>query len=504
MQFLEVAFCNFAPLTTSIMQTLQSIFKGIVLKGLNSEKAQTIVANLCIDSRRVQPQALFVAIKGTAQDGHAYIDAAVRAGAVAILCEEMPPEVIQQKVICLQVSDTSEVLGLAAANFFGNPSQKMNVVGVTGTNGKTTSVTLLADLYEALGYRVGMIGTVENRIAGQRHTATHTTPDAIQLQALLAKMLEADCTHVFMEVSSHAIAQRRIAGLCFRAAAFTNLTHDHLDYHGTFANYLAAKKRLFDDLPKEAFALTNNDDKNGSVMLQNCSASRLSYSLKRLANFKGKIISNSFEGLELEINEQRASFMLTGEFNAYNLLLVYGVAVQMGEEPNTILQKLSALGGAKGRFERLISPQRVFGIVDYAHTPDALENVLQTILKGKNAQQRVITVVGCGGNRDATKRPKMAKIAAQMSQKVLLTSDNPRFEEPEAILADMKAGLDDNDLDKTELILDRRLAIQRAVVLAKGQDIILIAGKGHENYQEVAGVKHHFDDLEELKKAFGL
>ncbi|TAF30797.1 MAG: UDP-N-acetylmuramoyl-L-alanyl-D-glutamate--2,6-diaminopimelate ligase [Cytophagales bacterium] len=486
------------------MKSLASVLSRVHVLEQSRNLADINISDIAIDSRLVKDNTFFVAMRGLATDGHTYIDKAVEQGAVAILCEELPSEAIQAKVCCVRVANTADALGLAASEFFDNPSHQMIVIGVTGTNGKTTTTTLLADLYEALGYKVGLIGTVANRVAGQVQISEFTTPDAVQLQKLLNGMHQAGCQYVFMEVSSHAIAQRRIAGLKFTGVAFTNLTHDHLDYHGTFANYLAAKKNLFDEVSPQSFALTNIDDKNGLVMLQNCKGKHLTYSLKRAADNKGRLLSNTLEGLLLEINGIKANFVLTGEFNAYNLLLVYGVAVQLGEKPQRVLELLSASHGAKGRFERIISPNKIFGIVDYAHTPDALENVLQTIKKGKSSSQRIFTVVGCGGNRDKTKRPIMAKIAAQMSHKAILTSDNPRMEEPSQILKDMQEGLTDELKVQTLVIENRREAIQKAVSLACPYDIILVAGKGHENYQDIGGTKHFFDDLEELKQCFAL
>jgi UDP-N-acetylmuramoyl-L-alanyl-D-glutamate--2,6-diaminopimelate ligase len=452
------------------------------------------VSGIVFDSRKVEAGSAFVAVPGTQVDGHEFIATALEKGATAIICERLP-ESIQDGITYVQVVNSSKALGIMASNFFDNPSEKIKVVAVTGTNGKTTTVTLLHQLYVAMGYSTGLLSTVENKINSEVIPATHTTPDAVSVQALLRRMVDSGCTHCFMEASSHAILQERIAGLKLAGAVFTNITHDHLDYHGTFDEYIKAKKKLFDELPKDAFALVNGDDKRGLVMLQNCKATHQTFALKTSADFKAKIISNTLEGLELDIHGKLIWFRMIGAFNAYNLLGVLGVAVLLGEVEDEVLQTLSAIRGAKGRFDR-ISIGGIIAIVDYAHTPDALDNVLKTINGVRTGNEQLITVVGCGGNRDKTKRPIMAKIAVSESNKAIFTSDNPRFEEPMEILKEMQAGVGPTDLRKTLTIEDRREAIKTAVMLSKKGDIILIAGKGHEDYQEIKGVKHHFDDTE--------
>ncbi|RIV27313.1 UDP-N-acetylmuramoyl-L-alanyl-D-glutamate--2,6-diaminopimelate ligase [Fibrisoma montanum] len=464
------------------------------------------ITNLTIDSRRVGPGSLFVAVRGTVADGHTFIDTAIEQGATAILCEELPANRADQ-VAYIQVQHSARALGLIAANFYEQPSQRLKLVGVTGTNGKTSVATLLFRLFRSLGYRCGLLSTVQNQIDDQVIPTTHTTPDVVTINELLIRMLETGCTHVFMEVSSHAVVQERIAGLTFAGGIFTNITHDHLDFHGTFDNYIKAKKGFFDLLPLTAFALTNVDDKRGLVMLQNTVARKESYSLQTLATFKGKVLADSLFGLNMQIDDREVWFKLIGRFNAYNLLAVYGAAVLLGEEAEDVLTQLSGLTPPPGRFEQVISETNVVGIVDYAHTPDALQNVLETIdglRHGDEAGQRprVITVVGCGGNRDAAKRPIMAEIACKLSDRVILTSDNPRNEDPMAILEQMQTGIPPVDFKKTLTIEDRRDAIRQAVLLARPHDIILVAGKGHETYQEINGVKYDFDDREVLREAF--
>jgi UDP-N-acetylmuramoyl-L-alanyl-D-glutamate--2,6-diaminopimelate ligase len=452
------------------------------------------VSGIVFDSRKVEERSAFVAVPGTQVDGHEFIATALEKGATVIVCERLP-EVIQEGITYVQVVNSAKALGIMASNFFDNPSEKIKVVAVTGTNGKTTTVTLLHQLFVAMGYSTGLLSTVENKINSEVIPATHTTPDAVSVQALLRKMVDSGCTHCFMEASSHAIVQERIAGLKLAGAVFTNITHDHLDYHGTFDEYIKAKKKLFDELPKDAFALVNGDDKRGLVMLQNCKATHQTFALKTSADFKAKILSNTLEGLELDIHGKQIWFRMIGAFNAYNLLGVLGVAVLLGEDEDEVLRALSGIRGAKGRFDR-ISIGGIIAIVDYAHTPDALENVLKTINGVRTGNEQLITVVGCGGNRDKTKRPVMAKIAVSESTKAIFTSDNPRFEDPMDILREMQAGVGPSDLRKTLTIEDRREAIKTAVMLSKKGDIILIAGKGHEDYQEIKGVKHHFDDAE--------
>lgn len=460
-----------------------------------------VVQKLILDSRSVSPGSLFIALRGTQTDGHQYIDTAVNAGASAILCEELPAQ-INAAVTYIKATDSAEVMGLVAANFYDHPSQKMTLVGVTGTNGKTSVATFLFQLFRKLGYRCGLLSTVQNQVEDEVIPSTHTTPDSIALNQLLATMLQKGCTHVFMEVSSHSVVQHRITGLHFAGGIFTNITHDHLDFHKTFDNYIKAKKGFFDNLPKTAFALVNVDDRRGSVMVQNTKARIETYSLQTLATFKGKIISDTLAGMHMDINMQEVWFRVIGRFNAYNLLSVYGAAVLLGENPEAVLTELSALKSPPGRFEQFHSNSHIVGIVDYAHTPDALENVLETITHLRSGNEKVITVVGCGGNRDATKRPKMAEIACKYSNRVILTSDNPRFEEPMDILDQMRKGVPPLDYKKTSVIEDRKEAIFRAYEEANPDDIILIAGKGHETYQDVKGVKHHFDDKEVLGLAF--
>ncbi|MCU0369035.1 MAG: UDP-N-acetylmuramoyl-L-alanyl-D-glutamate--2,6-diaminopimelate ligase [Cyclobacteriaceae bacterium] len=453
------------------------------------------VKGICFDSRKVKPGFLFIAISGTQSDGHAFIETAIASGATAIVAEKFP-ENISDQITYVLVKSSAKALGFIASNFYGNPSDKLKLVGVTGTNGKTTVVTLLFKLFTELGYRCGMLSTVVNRIVDNTIPATHTTPDPIQINELLVKMLEANCTHCFMEVSSHAVVQGRIDGLHFTGALFTNITHDHLDYHHTFESYIRAKKGFFDALSSDAFALVNSDDKRGMVMLQNCKAKKYTYAIKKLADFKAKIITNTIEGLELEIGERNVWFKLIGNFNAYNLLTVYGAASLLGEDPETVLLRLSGLTAASGRFEIVMPGSRQIAIVDYAHTPDALKNVLETIEQLRSGNEQIISVVGCGGDRDRTKRPLMAAIACKYSHKVILTSDNPRSEDPMEIIKEMQQGITATDARKTLVIVDREEAIKTACMLAKEKDIILVAGKGHENYQEIKGVKHPFDDKE--------
>ncbi len=452
------------------------------------------ITALTLDSREAGPGVAFCALRGTATDGHKFIETAVAQGLAAVVCEMLPATMAPGTAYVL-VPDSSAALAHMAAAFHGHPSRQLKLIGVTGTNGKTTCATLLHKLLRELGYHAGLLSTVQNQIDEEVIPATHTTPDAIRLNALLARMVAAGCTHVCMEVSSHAVAQHRITGLRFAGGVFTNLTHDHLDYHGTFDNYLKAKKGFFDALPKTAFALTNADDKRGPVMLQNTAARRETYSLRGAATFRAKLIANEVHGLHLEIEGREILFRLIGVFNAYNLLAVYGAAVLLGEDPTEVLTILSGLTTAPGRFEPVLSEKKgITGIVDYAHTPDALENVLQTLLEIRQPTQQIITVVGCGGNRDAAKRPIMANLAARFSNQVILTADNPRFEDPNEILAQMQAGVTAPDSAKVRTVADRRAAIEAAVQLAEANDIVLVAGKGHENYQEIRGVKAPFDD----------
>lgn len=464
------------------------------------------ISSVTFDSRKVKKDTLFVATRGTATDGHQYIDKAIEAGAVAIVCEELP-ENKKENVTYIKVTDSTHALGFIACNYFDNPSRKIKLVGVTGTNGKTTTVTLLFNLFRTLGYNVGLLSTVQNKINNTVIPATHTTPDALSLNELLSVMVEQGCEYAFMEVSSHAVVQNRIAGIQFTGAIFTNITHDHLDYHKTFDEYIKAKKKFFDTLPEEAFAITNKDDKNGMVMLQNTKAHKYSYSIKNVADYKCKIIENHLNGLLLNINNHEVWVKLIGTFNAYNVLAVFAAAHLLKQDVINILTTLSNLNSVEGRFQYVKSETGIIGIVDYAHTPDALKNVLETIKDIRTGNENVITLVGCGGDRDAAKRPIMADIACQYSNKVILTSDNPRTEDPEEILNQMQAGVQATDFKKTLRISDRREAIKTACTLAQKGDIILIAGKGHEKYQEIKGVKHPFDDLEILKetiKAMGI
>jgi UDP-N-acetylmuramoyl-L-alanyl-D-glutamate--2,6-diaminopimelate ligase len=462
------------------------------------------VSDVQIDSRRVKKGSLFVAVKGSVADGHLFIDKAIDNGAAAVVAEQVP-ESKNEKVVYVQVENSAAAAGVIAHNFFGRPSEKIELVGVTGTNGKTTIATLLYKLFTRLGYTCGLISTVENKIAEKVIPATHTTPDAVSLNELLKQMADDGCTHVFMETSSHAVHQHRVTGLRYTGGIFSNITHDHLDYHKTFDEYIRVKKAFFDSLSSTAFAISNADDKRGQVMLQNTQAKKYYYSLRTVADFKGKIIDNSLSGLQMMVNDLEVHFRLIGEFNAYNLLAVYGAAVCMGEEKQNVLTALSELSGAEGRFDYLVSPkEKVIAIVDYAHTPDALLNVLATIKKLRKGFEQVITVVGCGGDRDKTKRPVMAEVACEHSDKAIFTSDNPRTEEPEQIIKDMENGLAASYKRKYISITDRKEAIKTAISLAKQEDIILIAGKGHEKYQEIKGVRNHFDDKEVVKDFFEL
>jgi UDP-N-acetylmuramoyl-L-alanyl-D-glutamate--2,6-diaminopimelate ligase len=462
------------------------------------------VADLQLDSRKIGKGSCFIAVKGVAADGHAFIDTAIEKGAAVIVCEKMPA-VLNENITYVEVDNSTAAAGFISHNFYGEPSTKIKLVGVTGTNGKTTIATLLFKLFTALDYKCGLISTVQNQISAKIIPATHTTPDAVSLNALLKQMVDEGCEYVFMEVSSHAIHQHRISGLQFAGALFSNITHDHLDYHKTFDEYIRVKKSWFDNLSAAAFAISNADDKRGTVMLQNTAAKKYFYSLKTLADFKGKILENSLTGLHLLVNDVEVHFKLIGEFNAYNLLAVYGAAICLGEDKSRVLQVLSGLDGAEGRFDYSVSKQdRVIGIVDYAHTPDALLNVLATIKKLKQGNEQVITVVGCGGDRDKTKRPVMAEVACEYSDKVILTSDNPRSEDPLEILNDMQAGVNTAAKKKVISIADRKEAIKTAVSLAQKEDIVLIAGKGHEKYQDIKGIKYDFDDKKVLYEMFEL
>ena len=457
------------------------------------------ISSIVFDSRKVKKDSLFVATKGAADDGHIYIQKAIESGAIAIVCEEIPKDKNDQ-ITYVKVTDSTYALGVMACNYYDNPSEKLKLVGITGTNGKTTTVTLLFNLFKSLGYSVGLLSTVQNKINNTVIPSTHTTPDAITLNELLFKMEEQGCEFVFMEVSSHAIVQNRIAGINFTGALFSNITHDHLDYHKTFDEYIKAKKQFFNLLPSTAFALTNRDDKNGMVMLQNTKANKYTYGLKNIADYKCKIIESHLNGLLLNIDNHEVWVKLIGTFNAYNILSVYATAVLLKQDITSVLTALSNLNSVEGRFQYVKSPNGVIGIIDYAHTPDALKNVLETVKEIRSGSEQVITLVGCGGDRDSAKRPIMAAIACEYSNKVILTSDNPRTEDPEEILNQMQAGINPVDVKKVLRITDRREAIKIACSFSSKGDIILIAGKGHEKYQEINGVKHDFDDLEILKE----
>ncbi|MFC4263427.1 UDP-N-acetylmuramoyl-L-alanyl-D-glutamate--2,6-diaminopimelate ligase [Ferruginibacter yonginensis] len=474
--------------------------------GIKAVQGSTDVAvnSLHIDSRSVMSNSCFIAIKGVVVDGHDFIETAIKNGAIAIIVEQLPT-MLHDGITYVTVDNTGVAAGIMAHHFYNEPSAQFKLVGVTGTNGKTTVATMLYNLFTKLGYVCGLVSTVENRIAGKVFTATHTTPDAISLNKLLHQMATAHCEYVFMESSSHAIHQQRIAGLQFTGALFTNITHDHLDYHKTFDEYIRVKKSWFDGLPATAFAISNADDKRGTVMLQNTAAKKYYYSLKTLADFKGKILDNSLAGLHMLVNDVDVHFKLIGGFNAYNLLAVYGAGICLGIAKDELLIALSSIEGAEGRFEYSVSKtESIIGIVDYAHTPDALLNVLATIKNLKRGHEKVITVVGCGGNRDKAKRPIMAQVACEYSDKVILTSDNPRTENPADILKDMEAGVNVVARRKTISIADRYEAIKTAISFATADDIVLIAGKGHEKYQEINGVKHDFDDKQVLLDLFDL
>ena len=482
---------------------LKEILYKVNIRAVSGNTAIEI-KNLQSDSRLVTPGTCFIAIKGTLSDGHHFIEDAIAKGAVAVVVEHLPA-IIHAHITYVEVAETNVAAGLMSHNFYGEPSRQLKVVGVTGTNGKTTIATLLWKLFTSLGYKCGLISTVQNQIGNEIIPSTHTTPDAIHLNALLKRMADEQCTYVFMECSSHAIHQHRITGIDFAAAVFSNISHDHLDYHNTFDEYIRVKKSWFDSLPKSAIALSNADDKRGVVMLQNTAAKKCFYSLKTLADFKGKILENGLTGLHMTVNDLEVHFKLIGEFNAYNLLAVYGVAVCLGEDKYEVLQMLSTLTGAEGRFDYSLSHHKnVVGIVDYAHTPDALLNVLVTIKNLRQGEQKIITVVGCGGNRDNSKRPLMAEVACQYSDKVILTSDNPRNEDPLEILKQMEAGVNVVSRKKCITIADRKEAIKTAVSFSDKEDIVLVAGKGHEKYQEIKGVKYDFDDKKVLNEMFEL
>ena len=480
---------------------LSELIKGIRVEEVIGD-VQCDIADVHIDSRRVANGHLFVAMRGTQVDGHKYIQSAIEKGAVAIVCEQLP-EALTEGVVYVRVTNSEEVVGPIATAFNGYPTDKVRLIGVTGTNGKTTIATLLYNMFRAMGYKVGLVSTVCNYIDDVAIPTEHTTPDAITLNALLGRMADEGCKYVFMEVSSHSVAQHRIGGLKFAGGIFTNLTRDHMDYHKTVDNYLRAKKAFFDALPKDAFVVTNADDKNGLVMTQNTRAKVYTYSLRSLADFKGRILEHYFDGMLLEINKVEVFVQFIGKFNASNLLAVYGAACMLGKRPEEVLTILSTLRSVNGRFEALHSPAGYTAIVDYAHTPDAITNVLNAIHEVQGGKGRVITVVGAGGNRDKGKRPLMAQEAVKGSDRVIITSDNPRFEDPQEIINDMLAGLTPAQRTSVLSIVDRREAIRTACMLAEKGDVILVAGKGHETYQDVQGVKHHFDDKEVLREVFG-
>jgi UDP-N-acetylmuramoyl-L-alanyl-D-glutamate--2,6-diaminopimelate ligase len=481
------------------MMMIEEILRDIEIVSVSGNLKEQVNA-IVFDSRKVEKGCLFVAVKGTKTDGHDYISQAVISGASAILCERIPEPAGKPPNIIV-VKDTSSALGIAASNFYGNPSSSLKLVGVTGTNGKTTIATLLYRTFRKLGFKCGLFSTVCNFIEDKELPATHTTPDPVQLNMLMSEMVKTGCDYAFMEVSSHSVDQNRIAGLKFSGGIFTNLTHDHLDYHVTFDNYLAAKKKFFDTLPRNSFALANSDDRNGKVMLQNCSAKKYMFSTKGIADFRASVIEQRFEGMGLKIDGEEVWTRFIGDFNASNLLAVYAASVLLGAPKREVLTILSDLWSVPGRLETIRGTGSITGIVDYAHTPDALLNVIETVNKIRQGGSRLITVVGAGGDRDRTKRPKMAVITAAGSDKVILTSDNPRSEDPEKILDDMEAGITPDLKKKVIRIADRREAIKAAVLMADRGDVILVAGKGHETYQEIKGVRHHFDDREELSKA---
>ena len=480
---------------------LNDLLREIQYTRLVLPKDEVEVKSVNIDSRLVDAGGMFIAIKGTQADGHAYIQAAEEKGATAIVCENIP-EKQSPNVAYIVVADAQAVAGKLATTFYGNPSQQLRLVGVTGTNGKTTIATLLYELFKEMGHKCGLLSTVCNYIDGKAYPSTHTTPDAISLNSLLAQMVDAGCEYAFMEVRSHALAQERVGGLEFAGGIFTNLTRDHMDFHETMENYLKAKKSFFDNLPRNAFAITNLDDKNGPVMVQNCRGDVKSYSTRTMGDYKARLVETHLDGMILEFNNREFSTLLTGRFNISNLLAIYGAAVELGKDPEEVLRVMSILRPVSGRFETLHSPDGVSAIVDYAHTPDALKNVLGTINEVLRGRGNVITVVGAGGNRDKGKRPIMAVEAVKGSNRVILTSDNPRFEEPQDIINDMLAGLNDEQRKNVISIVDRKEAIRTACALAQKGDVILVAGKGHEDYQDVKGVKHHFDDKEIIREIF--
>jgi len=479
-----------------------SILKDILYKvAIEAVKGSTEIAvnNIDFDSRKIEENDVFIAIRGTVADGHEFIETAINKGAIAIICDTFPENIVAG-VTYVQVKDTNRALAYMASNFYGNPSSNLKLVGITGTNGKTTIASLLFQLFKKAGYKVGLLSTVKNVVDNVEYKSMLTTSDSITINKFLKQMNDAGVEYCFMEVSSHGIAQKRTEGLQFAGGVFTNLSHDHLDYHKTFAEYRDVKKIFFDQLPKSAFALVNSDDKNGPIMLQNTGAKKLTYALKSYADYRAQILENQLSGLLLKVNEQEVWVRLIGTFNAYNLLAIYGTAIELGLDNLEVLRLLSELESVSGRFQFIVSKDNITAVVDYAHTPDALENVLKTIEDIRTKNEQLITVVGCGGDRDKTKRPIMANIASTLSDKAILTSDNPRTENPEAIIEDMEKGVEPQNYKKTLAILDRKQAIKTACQLAQPNDIILIAGKGHETYQEINGVRHDFDDMKIVKE----
>lgn len=480
------------------MKILKDILYKVAIESV-AGSTEVGIQKIEFDSRKVESNDVFVAIRGSLSDGHDYIEKVVQLGAKAIICDTLPQN-IEKEVTYIQVKDTNAALAFIAANYFGDPSSKLKLVGVTGTNGKTTIASLLFQLFQKAGFKVGLLSTVKIMVDYTEYSATHTTPDSITINHYLNEMIEAGVTHCFMEVSSHGIHQKRTEALHFVGGIFTNLSHDHLDYHATFAEYRDVKKTFFDSLPKTAFALSNIDDKNGTVMLQNTAARKFTYALKSYADFKATILESQLSGLLLKVNDNEVWVKLIGTFNAYNVLAIYGTAVELGMDSLEALRLLSDLESVSGRFQYIVTDSKITAIVDYAHTPDALENVLKTVDDIRTKNEQLITVVGCGGNRDKTKRPIMAKIATDLSDKAILTSDNPRNEDPEVILDEMEQGVEAHNYKKILRIADRKQAIKTACQLAQPNDIILIAGKGHETYQEINGVRHHFDDMETVKE----
>lgn len=475
---------------------LEALLNRIPVLEISGSKNPEI-SEIVFDSRKAVEDSLYVAVKGTVSDGHSFIDAAIAKGAIAIVCEVLP-ENLYPEITYIQVKDASKTLGQLASNFYGNPSEKLSLIGITGTNGKTSVTTLLFDIFKNLGFKSALISTVEYRIADEIIPSTHTTPDVVRLNQLLAKAVEVGCEYAFMEVSSHGIHQNRTEGLNFKIAGFTNISHDHLDYHKTFSEYLKTKKRFFDELNPEAIAITNIDDKNGTVMLQNTKATQKTYALKTMANYHGRILEADFNGMLLNFGGREFWTTLTGKFNVYNLLLAYAVAIESGFHEEDILKAISTLKKVKGRFETLKSDSGIFFVIDYAHTPDALENILDSINDIRTKNERLITIFGCGGDRDHAKRPEMGKIATRKSTLAIITSDNPRTEDPAAIIKEIEAGVEPQNFSKYTSIPDRKEAIKMAIKFAEPRDIILLAGKGHEDYQEINGVKHHFDDKETI------